>query len=152
MGAEAGDASGAVGGAPHVLAEQALVPEGFEYPPAGLDVIVIQGHVRVVHVHPVADAVGQGFPLLKVVEDALPALLVEFLDAVLFDVPLAGEAQALLHLQLHRQPVGVPAAFAQAAVPLHRPVAADDILEYPGQHVMDAGTTVGSRRPLEEHE
>ena len=60
-------------------------------------------------VHPEADALGQGVPLLEVFEDALAAEGVELGDAVVFDLRLAGEAELLLDFELDRQPVGVPA-------------------------------------------
>ena len=89
MGAEAGHAAGAVWRTAHGLVEQVLVPKGLQHPPAGLDVVVVQGDVRVFHVDPVADAGGHGLPLFHVAENALAAFLVELFDAVFFYVPLA---------------------------------------------------------------
>ena len=152
VGAEAGDAAGAVGSAPHALVQQATVPQGFEYPPPRLDVVVFEGDIRVVHVHPEADPVGHFLPLADVAEDALAALLVELLDAVFLDVALAGEAQLLLYAELDWQAVGIPAALAEHLVALHRLVAAHHVLEDAGQDVVNAGAAVGSGRPVVEHE
>ena len=98
MGAEAGHAAGAVGRATHCLVEQVLVPQGFEHPPARLDVIVVQSDVWVVHVYPVTDAISHGLPLFHVAEDTLPTFLVELFDSVFLDVPFALKSQFLLDL------------------------------------------------------
>ena len=104
------------------------------------------------HVNPKSDASGQLLPLLYVAEHALTALLVELLYAVLFDIALGLEAQLSLNLQLHRKAVGIPSALSQRSVALHGLVAADNVLEYPGQDVMDPWTTVGRWRTFVEHE
>ena len=152
VGAEAGYAPGTVWSAPHGLVEQVLVPERLQHPPTGLDIVIVQGDVGVFHVDPVADAVGHGLPLFDIAEDALPALLVELFDTVFFDIPFAFEAQLFLDLQLHGQPVGVPAALALHPEPLHGAVAADDIFEDAGEDVVDAGAAVGGGRTLVHHE
>jgi hypothetical protein len=88
-----------------------------------------------------------------VAPDALLAGLVEAGDAVALDVRLAREAQLLLHLQLDRQAVGVPAAAgADNVLPAHPPVAQHDVLHRARFEVVDAGTAVGRRRALEEDE
>ena len=152
MGAEAGYATGTVGRTLHVLVYQPLVPELFDDPPAGLDIGVVQGDVWVVHVHPEGDPFGHALPLADIPEHAFSAAAVELLNAVAFDLTLGGETQLPLHLQLHRQSMSVPAAFAKALETLHGLVAADDVLEHPCQHMMNAGHAVGSGRALIEHE
>ncbi len=143
-------AAWAVGDHLVALVEEILLPELFQDPPEGLNVLVLHGHVGVLQVHPEGHALGQGFPLVQVLPDRLLAHLVEASHAVLLDLGLAGEPQALLHLQLHGQAVGVPAPFAQDVVALHGLVAGEHVLEGPGQHMVDAGAAVGCGRPLEE--
>ena len=152
VGAKAGLAAGAMGSAAQTLVEEAVIPQLLEDPPAGLDKVVVQGYVGVLHVHPEADAVGENLPFLDVAEDAFAAALVELLDAVFLDIPLGTEAKFLFDFQFHRKTVGVPAAFAKAAITLHGAVAANHVLEHAGQDVMDAGAAVGSGRPFVEHE
>ena len=149
---EAGDAAGAVRRALHPLVDQALVPELLQEPPPRLDVAVVEGGVGVIHVHPVGDALRQVLPRLDVAHDALAAAGVEAVDAVGLDLLLAGQAQLLLHLQLHGQAVGVPPTLADDAVAAHGLVAGDDVFEDPCEDVVDAGGAVGRGRALVEHE
>ena len=149
---EAGHAAGAVRRALHPLVHQPLVPELLQHPPPRLDVAVVEGGVGVIHVHPVADALRQLLPRLDVAHHALAAVRVEPVDAVRLDLLLAGQAQLLLHLQLHGQAVGVPPALADDAVAAHGLVAGDGVLEDPCEDVVDARRAVGRGRALVEHE
>ena len=148
MGGQAGDAAGAVGGAAPIFVEQALFPELLEYPPAGFNVAVFQGDIRVFQVNPEPDAVGHFLPLFDIAKDAFAAAAVEFGDAVFLDVALGGQAQFLFYRHFHGQAVGVPAALAGHLIALHGAVAADDILENPGQDMVDPGAAVGGGRPF----
>src|SRR5204863_7232056 len=85
-----------------------------------------------------------------VAEHRLAAALVELGDAVALDLLLRGDAELLLHLELDRQPVAVPAGLAGDAIAAHRLVAGIDVLEDAGEDVVGAGAAVGSRRPLVE--
>ena len=151
MRAEAGYAARAVGRAAHPLIQQPPIPQRLQNPPAGFNIIVFQRDIRVVHIHPETDAVGHRFPLFNVAENAFAAFPVKRLDAVLLDFALAGQPQFLLHAQLHRQPMGIPPPFAPDLIPFHRPIAADDILENPRQHMVDPRTAVSRRRPIVQH-
>ena len=150
MGGEGGAAAGAVGHDLVALIEESLVVDGLESPPLGLDVAVVIGHVGVVHVHPVAHPVGHVRPLGGIFPYGLLAALDEGLHAVLLDLLLAVQAQLLLHLQLHGQAVGVPTGLAKHVVALHGPVAGDDVLDAPGQHVADVGLAVGRGGAVED--
>ena len=63
VGGEGGAAAGAVGHDLVALIEEPLVVDGLQRPPLGLDVVVVIGHVGVVHVHPVTHPVGHVRPL-----------------------------------------------------------------------------------------
>lgn len=54
---------------------------------------------------------------MQVLPDGLLAFLDERLDAVLFNLRLAVQTQRLFDFQLNGQAVGIPACFAQDAVP-----------------------------------
>ncbi len=130
------------------LVEQALFSNLLQAPPYRLDIAVIISDIGFVHVYPEGQAVGHLLPLLLILPDRLFALLNEGLDAKGLNLILAVKAQFLLHLQLHRQPVGVPAADAKDILALHHLVAGNQILHGPGDHVPDVGLAVGSWRPL----
>ena len=150
MAADRGAAARAVRHDLVALVQQALVPDLPQDPPHRLDVVVGEGVVRVVHVDPEADALGEALPLLEVGGDALAAQLVELGDAVGLDLPLAVDAEAALDLELHRQAVRVPAGLARHAVAAHRLVAREEVLEDARDDVVRAGLAVGRRRPLVE--
>ena len=150
--AQAGLAAGAVGRAAVVLVDQPALPQLLEDPPAALDVVVVVGDVRVLHVRPEGDALGQFLEIADVAVDALAAFGVELGDAVGLDLGLGAEAELLLHLDLDGQAVGVPARLAGHAVAAHRLVAREQVLDDAGHDVVDAGPPVRRRRPLVEHE
>ena len=152
VGAEARDATGAVGRHLVALVDKALVPEALEHPPCRFDIGVVVGDVGVLHVQPDAGAVGHGLPFADVAEDALAAAAVELFDAELLDLLLAGDAELFLNLQLDREAVRVPSATAQGPEAAHGLVAEDDVLERAGEDVVDAGAAVRRGRPLVEDE
>lgn len=147
---QAGAAARAPGGDAMVLDQQALVEDLLERPPDGLDVLRVHGPVGVVQVHPVAHAGGQLGEGVGVPGHGLAALGVELGDAVLLDVLLAGEAQLLLHRELDRQAVAVPAGLTGHMVALHGLEAGEHVLEDAGLDVVRAGHAVGGRRTLVE--
>ncbi len=134
------------------LVEHVLIPELLENPPDRFDVIVLEGDVRVVEIEPEAELLRELEPFVEILEDALAALLVERGDAVTLDLVLAVEAELVLDFDLDGKAVRVPAGLADDAVPLHRLIAADEILDRAREGVMNAGTSVRGRRPLVEHE
>ena len=130
------------------LVDQPHLVQLLQTPPDRLDVVVVIGHVRMLHVHPVAHAVGHAFPLALVLPDALLALLDERLDAVALDVLLAVQFQQLFDLQLDGQAVRVPSGLAEHLIPLHDLVAGNDVLHDAGENVADVRLAVGRRRPV----
>ncbi len=134
------------------LIEHVLIPELPEDPPDRLDVLVLEGDVRIVEIEPEAELARELVPLVEVGPHALAALLVERGDAVALDLILAVETELVLDLDLDRQAVRVPAGLADDAVAAHRPVAADEVLDRAREGVVHAGTAVRRRRPLVEDE
>ena len=132
------------------LIEAPVVPDLSQRPPHRLDVGVGERDVGVVEVDPEADPLGQASPLLDVAEDRLPTPLVELGDAVGLDLGLRGDAELLLHLELHREAMAVPAGLPRHAIAAHRAVPRVDVLEHPREHVVRPRLAVGRRRPLVE--
>ena len=134
-----------------VLVEEALIEEALQVPPDRLDIGGVEGPVGGVEVDPVADPLGQVLPVVDVVEDGLAAQAGEFGDPdISFDLALAGDAEALLHLDLDRQAVGVPTGAAGHVVPAHGAVPAEEVLVGPGPDVVQAGLAVGRGGALVE--
>ena len=134
------------------LVEQALAVDVLEQVPERLDIAVVVGDVRVVHVDPVADALREVAPLGGVFHHLLAAGAVVFGHGDLGADVLLGDAELLLHAQLDRQAVGVPARTAADLEAGLRLIAADCVLDGAGHHVVDARHAVGRRRTLEEDE
>ena len=123
-----------------------------ERPPHGLDVIVLVGDVGVLHIRPKTDDVGELLPHRLIRPDRFAAFLDERLDAVFFDLFLAVDADRLLDLELHGQPVRVPARLAQNLLALHRLIARQHVLDYARQHMPDVRAAVRRRRAVVKRE
>ena len=70
-------------------------------------------------IHQIAHPLGHLSPHTGIGEYRFPALLVEFLDAVLFYILLAAHLELLFHLYLYRKTVGIPAGFTVYLISLH---------------------------------
>ena len=152
MGAQAGAVGRRIRLDGVALVQESLVVDILQEVPQGLDVAVVVGDVRVFHVHPVADALGERLPLLRVLHHLLAAGGVVLADGDLRADIRLGDAQFLLHAQFHREAVGVPTgapADLETGLGL---VAAHGILDGTRHHMVDAGHAVGRRRTLEEDE
>ena len=116
------------------LVEQSFLIELLQQPPQRLDVLVIVGDVGIVQVYEIAHLLCQLAPLLRVGHHVLATLLVVVLrrDETgrlrVVDVGL-GNAQSLLHTQLHGQAVGVPTGLALHLEALHGAVAVEGIFQ-----------------------
>ena len=133
------------------LEQQLFLIQRGERPPHRLHVLVGVRDVGILIVEPVADPAADRLPLLPVGPDALAAARVERLDTEPLDVLLATDAQRLLDLDLHGQPVRVPPRFPAHRVAGHRAMAAEQVLERSREHMMDPGTAIGRRRSFQEH-
>ena len=134
------------------LVEQTALPDLLQGPPLRLDEVILVGDVRMLHIGPEADDIGELLPHALVLPDGFAALLDERLHAVLLDLILAVESERLLHLKLHRQAVRVPARFSKDALSLHRLVARQHVLDDARQHMADVRLAVRRRRPIIERE
>src|SRR5262249_19496214 len=101
---------------------------------------------------PVPYAVRQCFPVGLVPEDTFPAQPVEFLDSELFDIRLAADPQRLLYLDFDRKAMSIPAGDAGNRLTQQGVIAADQILDGPGENVMNPRLAVRRGRTLEEDE
>src|SRR5258708_4010849 len=130
----------------------AAVVQHLERPPHAFDVFIRVGGVGVIVVEPIGDAVAELLPVAAIPKHALPAPPVELGNAQRFDLRFAADPKLLFDLDLDRQAVRVPSRLAQHTKPLHGPMATEEVLDGPGEDVMDTGLTVRGRRALEEHE
>ena len=120
-----------------ILVQQSLVEELLEVPPHRLHVGGVKRVVRVLHVGPVADALGETLELPDVREDRFATESRELFDADLFDDRfLPRDPQLLLDLHLDGQAVRVPAGATRHVSTLHGLVTAEEVLVDPRPHVV----------------
>src|SRR5207248_8868892 len=143
-------AARAVRADPVVADQQPGLEYDLERPPDRLDVAGVHGLVGVLGVGPVAHPPGHLQPGVDVPEHGLAAARVELGYPIGLDVPLAGEAEFLLHRDLDRQPVAVPAAIARDMEPLNGLEPGEQVLERARLYVVRAGHAVGGGRSLVE--
>ena len=131
--------------------EIAFVIELTQKPPHAFDIAVVVGDVRVFHIHPVAHRRGERLPFAGVFHHLAAAGRVVFVHRYLLADIFFGDAERFLNAELHGKSVGVPAGFALHVEAFHRFVAAENILDRAGHHMMDAGHAVGAWRSLIKH-
>ena len=134
------------------LIQQSLGINVLQKIPQCLYIAVIIRDIRIIHIHPVAYALGKGHPFLGVLHHLPAACPVVFLYAYLRPYVLLGDAQKLLHAELHRQPVRIPAGTTLHTIPALRLVAAYRILDGTRHHMVDPRHSVRGWRPFKENE
>ncbi len=152
MGSQTGAAAGAVGKDLVSFIDQPFLIKPVQNPPHRLNIVVIQCNIGMVYVNFIAHPFRHFPPKGLVFEHRLPAFLIEGGNAIFFDIPLVVQTQLLFHFDLHRQAVSIPSGLPPDLIALHGPVTADGILQCPGNHMMNPGTPIGSRRSLIENE
>ena len=118
--------------------------------PDVLDVGVIEGVVVRAPLHPLAELDGLLELQRRVLLDPRPALADEVLQAELLDIALRLEAQFLLDLDLHPQPVAVEAVLVPLPAPLHGLVAQVDVLVGPSAGMVNAHGVIGGDGTVNE--
>ena len=118
--------------------------------PHQLDVARVHGPVSVLEVGPVAHPLRHVQPRADVPQHRLAAPLVEAFNPVRLNIPLAGQAEFLLHRDLDRQSVAVPASPARNLESLHGLEPGKQVLERPRLDVVCARQPVSRRRSLIE--
>ena len=133
------------------LVQKTLVPDRFERPPLRLDVVVVIGHVRILHVRPEADLSREFLPHGLVGPDGFLALLDERLDAKRFDPVFSFNADLFLDFQFHGQTVRVPAGLSRDLLAFHRMVTRNDVLDRARFDMADVRLSVRRRRSVVKH-
>ena len=110
------------------LIKQTFFGNGFERPPHRFDIIVVIGDVRMLHIHPVTEAVAHLFPFVGIFPDGLLAFLYERFDTVFFDILFAVEPEFLFDFEFYGKSVSIPARFSQNVLTLHRLISRNNIL------------------------
>ena len=142
---------GIVGNDLVVLVDEIPVPNLFQQVPDRLNVLVVQGVVRLIKIYPEAHPFGHRLPIADVAHDRVAAAAGELrYPDCLLNFLFIEYSELFLNLVFDRQAVGIPASFARHMETLHGFVAGIDILETARQDVVDAGFAVCRRRTLIE--
>ena len=148
MRGQRGATARAVGNDLKALVKKALVPDFFQRPPFGFNIFIVIGYIGIIHISPEADLFGKILPHAFVFPYAFLTFFNERRDAVFLDLLLAVQAQKLLHLQLHRKPVGIPPGLPGHHIALHGAVTGNHILDCAGFHMSDVGLAVCGGRAV----
>ena len=132
------------------LVEPSALVDGLQEPPDVFDVRVAEGEIRVVPVHPLAEARRLLGPHARVVRDALFAARRELGDAVLLDVALRAESERLLDLHLNPEPLRVETVLIALVEATERLVALEEVLVGSAPDVVDAHRIVRRDRAVNE--
>ena len=127
--------------------EQTFVVELLQKPPQRLDILIVVGDIRMVHVDEVSHLLSNLTPLLGKLHDVLAALMVVVLCRDVFRrrrivYILLRDAKFLLHAELHGQSVGIPAGLTLHLEAAHSLIPVEGVLDGAGQHVVDTGVSV----------
>ena len=125
------------------LVQQVFFIEFRQQVPQAFNVFIVEGDVWIVQVHPISHQAGQFVPFFLVFHHFGPAFAVVFFHADGFADVLLGDAQFFFHGDFHRQSVGIPSGFSGYIIAFLRFVAAENIFNGPGHHVVNAGHSVG---------
>ena len=134
--------AGTIGNNLKSLVQKPFIPYGLKRPPLGLNIIIVISNVRMIHIRPKAHGTRKILPHSLILPDTFLTFADKGLQAILLNLFLSIQAKPLLHLQLHRQSVGIPACFPGNHAPLHGAVPWNHILKGAGLHMSDMGLTV----------
>ena len=134
------------------LVKKPLLVQFGKQMPQRLDILVVIGNVRVLHVDPVAHPARQPLPCVGIGHHFLAADAVVLLDRNFRADVLFGDAELLFDAQFDGQSVRVPSRFAVYEKTLLRFVAADDVLDRTRHDVVDPRRSVGRRRTFVKDE
>ena len=148
--AQAGAATNAPGHHVGALVDPAALIAHLEKMPDGVVVLVREGVVRVVPVHPEAEPLRLLRNHLGEVCDAVLAVLDEFFDAVGLDIEFRVEAEFFFYLDFHPQALAVEAVLKALAVALHVAEAQEQVFVSAPPRVMNAHRVVGGDWSVDE--
>jgi hypothetical protein len=137
---------------PESLVNQALVVQPAERPHDTLHVGQIECFVVVLEIDPAGLPGDVALPFLGVPQHRGPAFRVEFGDAHVENLPLAGQSQFPFGRHFGRQAVTIPAESAFHPLAAHRFVTRYDVLDESGQQMPVMRQPVGERRAVVENE
>ena len=151
MAGQRGSAARAVRYDLEALVQELLLEDLLQCPPLGLDVVIVVGNVRVLHVCPEADLVGEVLPHALILPDVFLTVIDKRRDTVVLDLILTVDADLLLDLELDRKTVSIPAGLTWYHRTLHRVESRNHVLERARLDMADVRLTIRRRRTIIEN-
>src|SRR5699024_1070107 len=130
------------------LGDKTLVVQSLKGPDDRLHVIRVHRLVAVFEIYPPCLTGDIFFPLIGVAQDGRSTVLIELLQAHVFDLAFIRNTQLLFRFQLRGQAVAVPAENTGYVISGHGAVARNDIFNVTGQQVAVVRQAVGKRRAI----
>src|SRR5699024_1217918 len=115
------------------------------------NIAVLQSDIRIIHVNPITDPLGEFTPLFFVIENTFFTLFDELLDAIRLDFLLSRNAELLFNLYFHRQTVSIPATFSHNLIALHGFIAPNEVLDDTSEYVTGMWKSIRGRWPFVKH-
>ena len=125
------------------LVKESLVIYFFQKIPQSLNVAVVVGDVRIIHIHPVTNPLRHVFPFGSVLHDLLAASLVVLLDGDGGSDVIFVNSEFLLDADFDGKAMGVPTGPSGDLVTCLGLVTADSILDGSGHHMVDSRLSIG---------
>ena len=125
-----------------------FVPDLFQSPPLRLDIIIIIGYIRMIHICPETNCGRKILPHSLVFPDTFLTLLDKRLHTVSLDLLLAVKTKLFLYFKLYRETMGIPACLTRNHAALHCAVSGDHVFDDTGQYMANVRLSVSGRRSV----
>ena len=130
------------------LIKKTLIPDLLQSPPLGLNKVIIIGYIRIIHISPETNGVGEILPHPLVFPYAFLTFVDKWFQTVFLDLFFSIQSKKLFHFQLYRKTMGIPSCLSRNHVALHGAVSRDHVLDNTGQYVSDMRFSVCCRRSV----
>ncbi len=134
------------------LVKVSLSVDILKQPPKSLNIAVVIGNIRIIHIHPISDPFSKITPLRRVFHHFLTASTVVILHADILSYVLLRNSELLLHAKFHRKSMGIPPGSTPHLISGLCLIPAYCILDRTRHHMMNTWHTIGRRRSFEENE
>ena len=132
--------------------EKVLVEHLLQCPPAGFNIIVVQGDVWIVEIDPIGHTFSHFTPRTFIGPNAFSARIIKRLHTELFNRFIAHQIESLLHFDFNRKAVCIPSTFSFDKETFHRLPSTDKVLVGSSNDVMNTWFSIRSWRSFKENE
>ena len=128
--------------------QKAFFPDLFQCPPLRFNEIVVVSYIWVIHISPETNGAGEILPHSFVFPYTFFTLIDKWLQPIFLNLVFAIQSEKLLHFQLNRKSMCIPARFTRHFVAFHCAVSRDHIFDHTCQYMSDMRLSIGCRRSV----